>query len=127
MPSFHKSCQWKIINTAQNTTLAENAKVADTFISRLCGLIPESGLAEGEGLIITRCKSIHMIGMRFAIDAVFVDKNDVVTGLIENIRPWRFSPTFWKSSYVIELPVGTIQKARLEPGHTLEFFAQKTS
>ncbi|MCA9398623.1 MAG: DUF192 domain-containing protein, partial [Candidatus Omnitrophica bacterium] len=54
--------------------------------------------------------SIHMFFMRFAIDAVFVDKNDHVVGLVENIKPWRLSPIFFKASYVIELPAGTIQE-----------------
>ena len=67
-----------------------------------------ASLPDGKALVITRCNSIHMFFMRFSIDVVFVDKNDIVVGLLENIPPNSISPIFWRSSKAIELPVGKI-------------------
>jgi hypothetical protein len=74
----------------------------------MIGLLNRKVLLPDEALIITRCQSIHMFFMRFAIDAVFVDKKDFVVGIVKNIKPFRLSPIFFNSSYVIEVPEGTI-------------------
>jgi hypothetical protein len=124
MPSFSQGTQWSVINTSNQQVLASFADVADTFWSRFVGLIPRASLSSGEGLIITRCQSIHMLMMRFPIDAVFVDKADIVVGLVENISPYHFSPVYWRASYVIELPVGTIVKGKVRMGDRIDFSVQ---
>jgi len=110
----------KIINKTKNTTICEKADVADTFLSRMIGLINRASIAENEALIITRCNSIHMLFMRFAIDAIFVDREDVVVGMVYNIKPYRFSRMFIKSSYVIELAPGAIEKSATTVGDEIE-------
>lgn len=111
----------KIFNTTRKTTVADEAKVAGTFFSRVRGLLNRTSLKEGEGLIIVSCRQIHMLFMRFPIDVIFVDKTNRVTGLVENIQPFSFSPIFWKASFAIELPVGVIEKSCTQLGDTLEF------
>jgi len=110
----------KISNLTKDTRIAEQAKIADTFVTRMIGLLGRNSLGEKEALIITRCQSIHMFFMRFAIDAIFVDPQDQVVGVIENIKPNRLSPVFWKASYCIELPVGAILKSRTSAGDHLK-------
>ena len=106
----------KIVNQSNNNILAQNAQLADTVISRLVGLLNRARLNSGEGLVITQCRSIHMFFMRFAIDVVFVDKNNAVIGLVKNIKPFMMSPYFFRSSYVIELPPGTIDASQTRLG-----------
>ena len=110
----------KIFNQTKNTLIAERAEMADTFISRMVGLLNRKTINDGEALIITRCQSIHMVFMRFAIDCVFSDPQNTVVGLVENIKPYRLSPIFWKASYCIELPVGAIKKSRISVGDSLK-------
>ncbi|MCA9401515.1 MAG: DUF192 domain-containing protein [Candidatus Omnitrophica bacterium] len=109
-----------ILNQTQQTLLAENAKIADSFMTRMVGLLNRKFLSQGEALIITRCQSIHMVFMRFSIDAVFADKHDSVVGLVKNIKPYQFSSIFFKASYVIELPVGTIDRTKTGVGDLLQ-------
>lgn len=104
----------RVINTSRQALLAEDCGLADTFLSRMKGLLGRPVLRPGEGLIITRCQSIHMVFMRFSIDAVFVSKDHEVVGLVENIRPYAFSRIYWKAAYVIELPAGAIARTRTE-------------
>ncbi|VAW19923.1 hypothetical protein MNBD_BACTEROID05-1229, partial [hydrothermal vent metagenome] len=87
--------------------------------SRMVGLLNRQSLGEGEALIITQCNSIHMFFMRFAIDCIFVDVNDCVVGLVKNIKPWRLSAIYFKAKFVIETPVGVIEKTKSALGDTL--------
>jgi len=109
----------QILNKTKNIIIADNVRVADSFWSRLVGLMNKNTILSNEALIITRCQSIHMFFMRFAIDAVFVDKNNTVVGLVRNIKPWQLSPIFFKASYVVELLPGAISKAKIEHGETI--------
>ena len=94
--------------------------MADSFLSRMVGLLNRSSLKSGEALVITQCQSIHMFFMRFAIDVIFVDADDCVVGLIKEIKPYRLSPIFWTSRYCIELPVGAIETAQVSFGDKLK-------
>lgn len=110
----------KVINTTKQTILAQDARMADSFLSRMTGLLKTEHLIEGQGLVITRCNSIHMFFMRFAIDAVFADKNNKVVGLVREIKPFRLSKIFFKASYVVELPTGTIDRSRTDLADILQ-------
>ena len=111
----------KIFNKSKNTILARNARVADTFWPRVKGLLGRKEIFAGEALVITNCRSIHMFFMRFAIDAIFVDDQDRVVGLVESIKPFRLSPIFFRSRYVVELKAGTIAATKTSPGDQLEW------
>ncbi len=110
----------KICNITKGTAIAQSASIAETFLARLIGLIGKDVLQTGEALVIRRCNSIHMFFMRFAIDAIFVDDKNRVTGLAALLKPWHLSPVFWKSSFVIELPAGTIGTSRTSVGDIIE-------
>ena len=110
----------KIINKTKATTIAENAVVADTFLSRIVGLLNHQSLKAGEALMIEPCQAIHMFFMKFSIDAIFVSKDDRVVGLVEAIRPFQASAIFWQARFVIEVPAGTIKTSRTQKGDTLE-------
>ena len=110
----------KIFNRSKNTIIAQNARVADTFWTRLKGLLGSAEIVAGEALVITKCQSIHMFFMRFAIDAIFVGDQDRVVGLVAGIKPFRSSPIFFRSRYVIELKAGTIAVTKTFLGDQLE-------
>lgn len=109
-----------ILNKTQSTIIAQKSIVADSFVSRMAGLLNRSSLPAGEALIITRCRSIHMAFMRFAIDAIFVDKNGYVIGLCERIKPFRLSPIFFHSDFVIEVSEGVIGQTKTSIGDKIE-------
>lgn len=99
--------------------VASRAEMTRSLASRMVGLLGRSRLDDGEGLILTACRSIHTVGMRFAIDAVFVDGDWVVIRLWNCLRPWRITPVIWRASAVIELPSGTAARVRLAVGDRL--------
>lgn len=77
---------------------------ARSFFARLKGLIGSA--SPGEGLLIEPCNSIHTFFMRYAIDAVFYDKNHKVVAVHRNLKPWRISKIIPAARGVLELPSG---------------------
>lgn len=106
-------------NSTRGTEIAQNARVADNFITRLVGLLASKPLAEGEGLLITPCSQIHMIGMKFPIDALFLDKDWHVVGIVENIQPGQISKIY-KAKHCLELASGAIARSATQLGDSLE-------
>ncbi len=110
-----------ILNSSKDTTIATDAKTADTFITRMVGLLKHEKLDRGEGLLITHCNSLHMFFMKFAIDVIFIDKSNQVVGVVENIKPSRLSKVYWKAASAIEVPIGVIGDSKTSVGDTIHF------
>ncbi|HKV31821.1 MAG TPA: DUF192 domain-containing protein [Candidatus Dormibacteraeota bacterium] len=100
--------------------MAQPLEVASNFWRQGIGLIGRASLPENGGLLIPHCSGIHMMFMRFPIDAVFVDKKGVVVKTYERLRPWiGMVPFVWRADKVAELPVGTIRRHVIQPGDQL--------
>ena len=61
-----------------------------------------------------------MLFMRFAIDVIFVNKDNCVVGVVSSIKPFRLSPIYFNSRFAIELPEGTIAASRTTLGHQVQ-------
>jgi uncharacterized membrane protein (UPF0127 family) len=108
-------------NINRGTTVASRARRAQSFWARGKGLMFDRSLPDGGGLVIDPCSSIHMFGMRFALDVLYVDKHDRVVRAQEGIRPWRIGPLRTKHArYVVELPIGAIQASGTVVGDQLQ-------
>jgi protein-S-isoprenylcysteine O-methyltransferase Ste14/uncharacterized membrane protein (UPF0127 family) len=105
--------------TVHDTVLADRLRVADTHWTRLRGLLGTRRLAPGEGLWIRPCNQVHMFGMRYPIDVVFLDDAGLVLRTVENLRPWRVSPRVRGAASVLELPAGAIARAGIADGATV--------
>jgi len=107
---------WEIRIERTNELLARRAQVARSVIARMVGLLGRSRLDEGDGLVLMACRSIHTWWMRFAIDAVFVDRAWAVVAMWNTLPPWRMTPFVRGTQAVIELPAGTVGRTRLAIG-----------
>lgn len=94
----------RVINVTKNKVICEKCGLADKLLSRIIGLIGRKSLGKDEGLLITGCRSIHMMFMSFPICAIFIDKQNRVIKIIDIIKPWRISGYYYKADRVIELP-----------------------
>jgi len=97
-----------LLNLNRGTELAHTVIVADTFLSRLTGLLGRSGLPRGWCLVLKPCRSVHTMFMRFNIDIAFVDKSHHVVQTVHNLAPFCFSGTVRKARLAVELPAGTL-------------------
>jgi len=107
-------------NVTRDCLLGETVRGAETFPSRLRGLLWTDGLAPGEGLWISPCRCIHSFGMRFAFDALFLGPDRKVVGRYDRFRRNRISRVFWNARGVLELPAGTIERTGTEVGDEIE-------
>lgn len=111
---------WVLEDRTNGRTVAERVGRADTFRTRLVGLLGRASLAPGEGLWIDACDSIHTFFMRFPIDVAFVDAKGVVVRRLDAVPPWRATRLHARARACVELPAGTLAAAGVEPGHRLE-------
>jgi uncharacterized membrane protein (UPF0127 family) len=63
--------------------------VARSFRERRRGLAKMTPLPAGYGLRILKCNSIHTVGMRFALDLVWLGRNGRVVRVDHGVAPWR--------------------------------------
>ena len=99
--------------------VATHCDVARNVLTRGFGLIPRSGLADGEGLLLTKTGSITMFFMRFSIDALFLDRSLRVVRVAERVRPWVPALAARGTDSVLELPAGTAARTRTQAGDEL--------
>lgn len=115
----------KVWNVTRQAPLAEDARLAADPMSRLVGLLGKKELPQGNGLVLRPCSSIHMFGMRFAVDALYVDSHDRVIQAVSALAPWHIGPIDARAEYVIELPAGTIAATQTTIGDRLSLDLQK--
>lgn len=100
--------------------------IGESFLQRFLGLMGRTALPEGEGLWLPT-SSIHMLFMRFAIDALFLGPEDddggrrVVT-MRPELPPWRGIVLPVRGARgVIEMPAGSLARLGLATGDVIVF------
>jgi len=82
--------------------------------------VAPSDFGDGRALWIVPCRGVHTLGMRFPIDAVYLDRAGIVVHAEPHLTPWRFAPVKLNSAGVVELPAGTLTKTGTTVGDTIE-------
>ena len=103
-------------NLTRGVNLVEGGRVADSILGRLVGLLRDRMLAEGDGLWIVPCNSIHSFAMKFIFDAVFLSRDLRVVHLMPEMKPWRMSPIKFGAHSVLEVPAGLIARSNTQLG-----------
>jgi len=106
-------------NQTRNTVLADAADVADTSEKRRTGLLKHDRLEPGQGLWIVPCESVHSFFMKFAIDLVYLDRNQKVRKVRHRMVPWRLSACLTAHS-ILELPAGAVAASGTQAGDQLK-------
>jgi protein-S-isoprenylcysteine O-methyltransferase Ste14/uncharacterized membrane protein (UPF0127 family) len=99
--------------------LVGRLRAATTHWSRLKGLLGTRGLEADEGLWIVPCRQVHMIGMRYPLDVVFLDDGYRVVSTEPGLRPNRISRNVRTARSVVELPAGAIERLGIKEGARL--------
>ncbi len=109
----------RVANATRGTVVAERCRVATSLVDRMVGLLRSPEPRPGEGLLIEQTSSIHMWFMRYAIDAVFFDRDGRVTKVVRGLRPWRVVPWAPGARDCLELPTGAVDASATQPGDRL--------
>jgi uncharacterized membrane protein (UPF0127 family) len=97
--------------------LADELEVERSFIGRTVGLMFRRRLEPGQGMWINPCNGIHMLFMKFAIDAVFLDRKERVRKVYSKLPAWWGVVWFvWGAESVLELPADSTAGLGLERG-----------
>jgi len=89
-------------------------------LERMRGLLGRPPLADGEGLLIVPCPSVHTLFMGYPVDLVFLDRNWRVLRLVESLPPWRMTGCRG-ARMTLELPAGSLVDLRLSLGDALQW------
>jgi uncharacterized membrane protein (UPF0127 family) len=106
-------------------TFVEQLELATSLWAKFMGLMGRPSLPAGHGLWLSGTNGIHMMFMRFPIDAVFLgraaaDGSRAVVGVKPRLRRWIGVVWYVRGAdSVIELPVGTIDETGIEVGDSV--------
>ena len=98
--------------------VCERCLLAETALTRMRGLLGRRNLPPGEGILLKPASSVHMAFMRFAIDAVFLDRELRVVKVAADLKPWRAAGARGSKS-VLEIPAGEAARKGLTVGDRL--------
>ena len=106
-------------NLTRQTVLGTDVESGDGLWAKFMGLMGRHSLAPGAGLWLPDSNGIHMMFMRFPIDALFLSRPDpardgarVVVAARERLPAWRgLVPLVRGAHGVLELPAGTIAES----------------
>jgi hypothetical protein len=113
-------------NLDRDTVLAERLETAGSLWAKFKGLMGRATLRSGDGLWLPASNGIHMMFMRFPIDAVFVGRAETdgarrVRSVHRGLRAWTgLVPLVRGAHGVLELPIGTIERTGTLPGDRVE-------
>jgi uncharacterized membrane protein (UPF0127 family) len=115
-------------NRTRSSELAADLEVAGSLWAKFMGLMGRASLAPGAALWLPDSNGIHMMFMRFPIDAVFVGRplpdqggGRPVVSVHRGLRTWTgLVPLVRGAHGVLELPVGTIDGSGTQVGDLID-------
>jgi uncharacterized protein len=107
----------RAVHERTGKVLAEELEVERGYMGRAVGLMFRSKLDPGQGMWINPCNGIHMLFMKFPIDAVFLDSKECVRKVYPRVPAWWGVVWFvWGAHSVLELPPGSTADLDLKRG-----------
>jgi len=111
----------EVRNHSRDQLLGDKIGHANRYWSRLRGLLGRKGLEEGEGLLISPSRGVHMFGMRFPLDIVLLDSDGVVHTIYPELAPGRTTGMHRGVRHALELPVGVIAASGTQTGDKVQW------
>ena len=105
--------------------VAESVTVADTTPRRLRGLLGAKDLPAGHGVLLRPAWSIHTAFMRFPIDVVFLDPDQVVIKIVPELKPFG-TASCRGAREVVELRAGEAARRGLQIGDRVAWAARSS-
>lgn len=106
----------RVIDLRTDGRPVARAEVADTWASRLRGLLGRRTLPEA--LLLSPERSVHGAGMRVPLDVALLDSRGVVLA-VQVLRPWAVTRPRPGVTAVLEAPVGSFARWGLRVGSTV--------
>ena len=111
-----------IRNVSRGTALASRVETANGLWAKFMGLMGRPTLRAEHALWLPDSNGIHMMFMRFPIDAVFLTRDLRVVRVVENLRPWRLARARG-ARRILELGAGEARRLGIVAGDRLQLEA----
>ncbi len=103
--------------------VAESVTVADSTGRRLRGLLGKRDLTSGHGVLLRPAWSIHTAFMRFPIDVVFLDADQIVVKIVPDLQPFK-TASCRGAREIVELRAGECERRGLALGDRVAWAAR---
>jgi uncharacterized membrane protein (UPF0127 family) len=110
----------QLYDVTRQIRIVDELEIAADARSRARGLIGHPALTPGQGMLIRPCRWIHMFGMTFPIDVLYVDKHWDVVAVTESLGINRIDRPVLRAQFVVELGAGDIRRTGVRVGDRLE-------
>ena len=111
----------RVVNRTRGTLLGNRIKLVDSWSGRLRGYLGRPEPQPGEGMLLARCNAVHMYGMDFPLDLIFLDGNGGVVSTVENLRPWKRTRRIEGARFALEVPTGVVVASGTQVGDRLSW------
>jgi hypothetical protein len=112
--------QGSIFDVTGSLCRIPSVRLALRWHERAAGLLGLPRLQRGEGLLIDACRSIHTVGMRYPIDAIFIDSAWSIVKVVRDLSAFRFSACL-QACMTLELCAGEAARLGLAAGQRLQW------
>lgn len=111
----------QMMNRTRGTLLGTRIGLADRIWLRARGYLARAEPRLGEGLLLVPCRSVHMMGVRFPLDVLFLDRSGKVAAAYPRLEPGARAAAERNAEYALELPAGTIELTGTRVGDQLSW------
>ena len=102
----------KVIHRESGTVLGQRVVTATSFWRRLRGyMLYAQPPSEFDGIYFPKCNQLHNSFVRFSLDLIFIDRQNVVVAVVRGFRPWRFTRIYFKAAHALEFPAGRLPES----------------
>ena len=105
---------------ATGEAAALSLRTTESTLERMRGLLGSPPLREGEAMVLGPCNMVHTVGMRYAIDIVFADRDGVICKVCAAVPAGRMRACL-PAKYVVELRAGEAARRDWQVGRRLPF------
>ncbi|MBI4016586.1 MAG: DUF192 domain-containing protein [Candidatus Aenigmarchaeota archaeon] len=111
-----------IRNLTRNTLIARNPVILTSLIGHMLGLMFKKKIIPHVLLFRTeRHVSLHTFFVAGPIDLIFVNKQNRVVEIKENLTPFSFYSPYENATAIIEAKSGTVRKTRTKINDTIKY------
>ncbi len=103
--------------------VAGAVRVAERWWQRLRGMLGRPEPEPEEGLLLLSCRAVHMVGMGYPLDVVFLGRDGTVLATYPALRPGSRTGYHGDAWAALELRRGTLARAGVTLGDRLEWEA----
>ena len=114
-----KNAYYQLCEGRTGAVIVEQLEVARSLWLQTNGLLGRKQLPSDGGIWLEPCNGIHTMGMRFAIDVLFLDRSGTVLKAISNVSPWHICWPVRGAHIVVEISAGAIAHHKVQPGNRL--------